>query len=84
MRRPNIFDKKENGFAFFWLACILTGAVFAPVFLFKNAQNMDLSRLLEAPSWAHFFGTDALGRDLFSRVLCGASVSLGVSFSAVA
>lgn len=84
MSALKIFEKKANGFAFFWLAFILTAAVLAPVFFYQNAQNMDLSRVLETPSIGHLFGTDALGRDLFARVLCGTSVSLGVSFSAVA
>jgi peptide/nickel transport system permease protein len=38
---------------------------------------------LQAPSWAHPFGTDDLGRDIFSRVILGAGVSLRVGFLAV-
>ena len=38
---------------------------------------------LQAPSWDHPFGTDDLGRDIFSRVLLGAGVSLRVGFLAV-
>jgi ABC-type dipeptide/oligopeptide/nickel transport system permease subunit len=39
-----------------------------------NAQSVDL--ILLSPSWAHFFGTDSLGRDLFTRVFVGARSSL--------
>lgn len=38
---------------------------------------------LASPSWAHPFGTDALGRDMFSRVVHGARVSLAVGLGAV-
>jgi peptide/nickel transport system permease protein len=38
------------------------------------AQNLD--NRLKPPSWAHFFGTDALGRDIFSRILWGTRVTL--------
>ena len=38
---------------------------------------------LESPSWKHPFGTDTLGRDMFSRVVHGARVSLAVGLGAV-
>jgi len=44
---------------------------------------MNFSQLLEAPSLAHWFGTDALGRDLLTRIFYGAGVSLGVAVLAV-
>jgi oligopeptide transport system permease protein len=42
------------------------------------AAGLRESRILETPSWAHWMGTDGLGRDLFTRVLYGARVSLTV------
>jgi peptide/nickel transport system permease protein len=36
----------------------------------------DLAQRLDGPSWAHWFGLDELGRDIFSRVLAGARISL--------
>ncbi|MBF0275325.1 MAG: ABC transporter permease [Nitrospinae bacterium] len=44
---------------------------------------IDVKKILLPPSFEHFFGTDDLGRDVFSRVIYGASVSLSVGFIAV-
>lgn len=50
--------------------------------------DQDLSKSLQSPSWAHWFGTDSFGRDILSRVLYGARISLlvgivsqGIAFS---
>ena len=40
--------------------------------------GLEEKRLLEAPSWEHWMGTDGLGRDLFTRILYGARVSMTV------
>ncbi len=66
-----------------WAALVVAAAVAAPFFLYERALHMDFQRMLEAPSAAHWFGTDSLGRDILSRLLCGASVSVGVSVGAV-
>ncbi|HPN73121.1 MAG TPA: ABC transporter permease [Candidatus Omnitrophota bacterium] len=61
-------------------------AVFAPVVATHDPLEMDLSveARLQPPSARHFFGTDNLGRDVFSRMVYGARVSLSVGFIAVA
>lgn len=41
------------------------------------------ARALQPPSAAHWFGTDALGRDIFSRVIVATRLDLGIAFSAV-
>jgi oligopeptide transport system permease protein len=41
-------------------------------------QDQDYQHVQEGPSWAHFFGTDNLGRDNWSRVLTGVSISLQI------
>jgi oligopeptide transport system permease protein len=48
------------------------------------ACAQDLSHRCAAPSAAHWFGTDALGRDLLLRLLRGGAISLAVGFSAAA
>lgn len=48
-----------------------------------DPQKSDLGNRFEPPSWAHPMGTDALGRDLLTRVLYGGRISLLVGFSVV-
>ena len=40
--------------------------------------GLEARQLLETPSWSHWMGTDGLGRDLFTRILYGARVSITV------
>ncbi|WP_026875510.1 ABC transporter permease [Jiangella gansuensis] len=57
----------------------LLGDVLAP----HDARATDVSARLQSPNAEHWFGTDELGRDVFSRVLLGAEVSLRVGAVAV-
>ena len=60
-------------------------AIFAPFVATHDPVAMDLSpeARLQPPSVDHFFGTDSLGRDIFSRMVYGARISLSVGFIAV-
>lgn len=58
-------------------------AVFAPILAPYDPTELHLYNILEAPSSTFWLGTDALGRDIFSRMLYGARVSLWVGFVAV-
>ena len=52
-------------------------------FLFHKSQiEQNLKLVRQPPSWQHWFGTDALGRDVFQRVLCGGGISLLVGIVA--
>jgi len=64
------------------LTLILAGAL-APVITPYDPNGMDFE-MIEAPSWSHPLGTDDLGRDLLSRLIYGARVSLFVGVITVA
>jgi oligopeptide transport system permease protein len=53
-------------------------AIFAPFFLPQTYSDQDLSSTLQTPSWRHPMGTDELGRDLMTRLIFGARISLTV------
>ncbi|MDR1704892.1 MAG: ABC transporter permease subunit [Clostridiales bacterium] len=55
------------------------GASLAPY----DPKTYEYSNTLQPPSSAHLFGTDEFGRDIYSRILAGARLSLSVSLSAV-
>jgi peptide/nickel transport system permease protein len=66
------------------LALLLAfAAIVAPWISRQNPAAQDLPDRLMSPSAAHWFGTDELGRDIFSRTLYGARVSLTVGISVV-
>jgi oligopeptide transport system permease protein len=57
---------------------IVVAAIAAPWISPYGSAGLREQSLLEAPSWSHPMGTDALGRDMLTRVLFGARVSLAV------
>ena len=58
-------------------------ALFAPVLAPYGPLEQDLANNYAGPSLAHPFGTDDLGRDIWSRILFGARISLGIAFASV-
>jgi len=58
--------------------------IFADVLAPYGFNEINMSMRLKAPSWAHPFGTDNLGRDMFSRCLYGAQLSVIIGLSAAA
>jgi peptide/nickel transport system permease protein len=58
-------------------------AVLGPVLTPYDSAAQDLARRLEAPSLAHPFGLDELGRDILARILSGAQISLLVGLAVV-
>ncbi len=83
----NKFKRKRINFlAVAWITILLAGAVFpARIAPFGSRQQIRGS-VLEAPSRTHVFGTDSLGRDIFSRLVHGTriTVMMGVSATFIA
>lgn len=76
-------EKREPLGPFFWvcvgwLALNLFGAIFANVLPLPNPLYGDYNFLNAGPSLHHLFGTDDLGRDIFSRVVYGSRISIAV------
>src|SRR5579863_10711887 len=51
-------------------------ALFAPWIAPQDPASINLPARLDTPSHAHFFGTDELGRDILSRIIYGARISM--------
>jgi peptide/nickel transport system permease protein len=68
----------------FFAALLVVVALFAPAIATHDVAADDLSAQFQSPSREHYFGTDASGRDIFSRVVFGARISLTVGLVVVA
>ncbi len=68
---------------FIIISCILLLAAIAPLIAPYDPNAIDVKAILLGPSQLHLMGTDGLGRDVFSRMLYGARISLMVGFVAV-
>lgn len=66
-----------------FIIVILAFAAFAPLVAPYDPTYIDTKSILEAPSGTHLFGTDTLGRDIFSRIIYGSRISLAIGFIAV-
>ncbi|GMU78852.1 MAG: ABC transporter ATP-binding protein [Acidimicrobiia bacterium] len=78
-----LFSRPGPAIAQVYLMLLVVGALLAPV-IAQDPNEQDIPNRFAKPSWDHLFGTDDLGRDLFSRILHGARVSLTVSLAVVA
>lgn len=70
--------------AFAMLAFFLICAVFGPLLVPYDPLVSEAANALSPPSAAHWFGTDSLGRDVFSRVIVATRLDLTISVAAVA
>ena len=83
---PNIKFLRTHPLATIGLALLIaftTAAIFAPLLAPQDPAHLDLLNRLAPPTHTHLFGTDELGRDILSRTLFGARISLIVAISVV-
>lgn len=82
-----VYIMRENPvtlLAFVMFAFFIGCAIFGPALVPYDPLASDTSVALQPPSSAHWFGTDALGRDVFSRVIVATRLDLTISVAAVA
>ena len=65
------------------LSVLVLLAIFADVITPYDAEKSDAANRLQLPSWEHLFGTDELGRDIFTRIAMGTRISLLVGIVSV-
>ncbi|MBA3240940.1 MAG: ABC transporter permease, partial [Acidobacteria bacterium] len=70
-------------FGLVFIALLVVVAVFAPVLATHDVGATNLAARYLSPSAEHWLGTDATGRDIFSRVVFGARISLRVGIVVV-
>ena len=85
MKKVTSFIKKNPAFTVFFILTlgVIAVAVFAPFIATHDPYEAVLTDAVQPPSPEHWFGTDRMGRDLFSRVIYGARASLSASLSLV-
>ncbi|MGJ4898049.1 MULTISPECIES: ABC transporter permease [unclassified Bradyrhizobium] len=77
-------ENKVTGFAFGLLVVILFAAIFGPWIVPYDPLASDTASALKPPSAAHWFGTDQLGRDIFSRVVVATRLDTFIAIASVA
>jgi peptide/nickel transport system permease protein len=63
---------------------IVSAAVLAPLLATHGVEQMDMRQRFAGPSAAHWLGTDNFGRDLWTRMIFGARISLSIALMSVA
>lgn len=87
----NLKQKKNSQFSLFWLrfrrnklsviglifvAIIILTAIFAPILTPYEPYNIDMTNRLSPPSYNNLLGTDALGRDVLTRLIYGSRIAM--------
>lgn len=78
-----LIKNKRAMIGLFVIILLILMAVFADYVTPYGMREQNLSNALQSPNREHWFGTDDLGRDVFSRLIYGTRVSLTVGVSAV-
>src|SRR6187551_3452618 len=73
-----------TAFAFGLFVVIVFTAIFGPMLVPIDPLQSNTAMALKPPSAAHWFGTDQLGRDIFSRVIVATRLDFGIAIMSVA
>src|SRR5260370_32062743 len=76
-------ENRVTAFAFGLLIVIVFAALFGPYIVPHDPLASDTAAALKPPSSAHWFGTDQLGRDIFSRVLVATRLATFIAGASV-
>ncbi len=79
-----IGENPVTGFAFALFALIVLAALIGPFIVPYDPLASNTTQALKAPSAAHWFGTDQLGRDIFSRVIVATRLDFFIAIASVA
>ena len=79
-----ILTKPSGIFSSLVILIMLLAAVTGPFWVPYGVNDVDIPSMLNGPSAEHLFGTDELGRDIFTRVVLASGISMQVSIASVA
>src|SRR6187431_203787 len=79
-----IGENKVTGFAFGLFVLIVLAAVIGPYIVPYDPLASDTTATLKPPSLSHWFGTDQIGRDVFSRVIVATRLDFFIAIASVA
>jgi peptide/nickel transport system permease protein len=79
-----VTENPVTGLAFALFVLIVLAAILGPSLVPYDPLASDTQAALQPPSAAHWFGTDQLGRDIFSRVIVATRLDLGIAVASVA
>src|SRR5690606_5703354 len=77
-------ENMVTAFAFGLFVVIVITAIIGPYVVPIDPLQSDTAQALKPPSMAHWFGTDQLGRDIFSRVIVATRLDFGIAIASVA
>jgi peptide/nickel transport system permease protein len=84
--QDRFYDFRKNRLALIGIIIVISVllvACLAPLIQMHDPLQQNIANRLQTPNWEHFFGTDHLGRDVWSRIVHGSGVALMVGMIAV-
>lgn len=78
-----LLENKAAAVGLVIIAFLVLVAIFGPLMMPYDPNASNMGQSFQWPSAEHLFGTDQLGRDIFSRIIAGARISLSVGLAAV-